>query len=109
MTGIPPAVELVLLALACWRLSSLFVREDGPFDILAKFRYFIGVEFDEFSRPKPRNVIAGIFSCVWCMSVWIGGVLAIFSAYSANIHTFLLVALALSSAAIVVDSLVFTK
>lgn len=56
------------LALPSWRLSSLLRFEDGPFEILYKFRKAIGVNEDKF----PANTITGIFTCTACFSVWLG-------------------------------------
>ncbi len=96
---------ILVLGLICWRVSSLLVREDGPYDILAKFRRYIGVYFDEFSRPQGRNVIAKAFTCVWCLSVWMGLGLAWASEYSTNVLKYIGVALALSALAIIIDEL----
>lgn len=54
-------LDLFILGFACWRISSLLVNEEGPFEIFSRLR---GKFFD-----KP--LFAGLFSCVWCMSVWI--------------------------------------
>lgn len=47
--------KLLLAALAVWRVSHLLAREDGPWDILAKFRHFAGP----------------LFNCIYCLSVWV--------------------------------------
>lgn len=56
------------LALPLWRLSSLIRFEDGPFEILHKFRKTIGVNEHKY----PANTITGIFTCTACFSVWLG-------------------------------------
>ena len=61
---------LVILALATWRLSSLLVREDGPFDVFGKFRSAVGVKYDEHSRPYGTNPVAEALTCLWCTSIW---------------------------------------
>lgn len=98
-------VEFVIFGFAVWRLSSLLVREDGPFDILAKFRHKIGVYYDERSKPQGKNVIAKAFTCVWCLSVWVA-LPAAASLNLANVRNFIVLTLALSGLAVLIDSFV---
>ncbi len=65
-------MSFAILALAVWRLSSLLAREGGPFDIFTKLRYFLGVRFDERSKPIATNSISEGVLCIWCNSIWIG-------------------------------------
>lgn len=44
------SVQLLTLALAAWRLSSLFASEYGPFDLLEKFRVALGLRYEEHNR-----------------------------------------------------------
>lgn len=60
----------ILIVLASWRLTSLFAREDGPFNIFARFRHFIGVRYME-GVPVGMNFIAKAITCPWCFSVWV--------------------------------------
>ena len=94
----------LIVALAVWRVSSLLVNEDGPFDIFAKIRYWVGVRFNQLSEPYGINVISKGLTCVWCTSVWISGVGAIF--ISANILEYIVLVMALSAAAIVIECIV---
>lgn len=55
MTGLS-ALDLLILALASWRLASLLVQEAGPLDVFARFR--------------AHSTLAGLLDCVWCASVW---------------------------------------
>lgn len=59
--------RVIICALAGWRIASLLVSEPGPWDVFARFRERIGVP--EFGEIK-RGFVPGVFSCVWCMSVW---------------------------------------
>lgn len=60
--------ELVLIGFASWRLASLFVDEDGPFDVFLNLRTELGV-------PRIAGEIKGfvpkLFSCIWCFSIWL--------------------------------------
>jgi hypothetical protein len=70
--------SLLILTLATWRISSFLVvdgdnePENGPFDIFAKIRNWVGVRYDEYSQPYGTNVISKAMTCLWCFSVWIG-------------------------------------
>tara|TARA_R110002096_G_scaffold219076_1_gene407386 strand:- start:157 stop:492 length:336 start_codon:yes stop_codon:yes gene_type:complete len=59
---------ILCLALPAWRVSSLLRFEDGPFEILFKFRKLIKINEDKY----PQNMITGIFTCTACFSVWLG-------------------------------------
>lgn len=65
---------LLLLGLATWRLSLMIVRETGPFSIFLRMREAAGITHDENERvlTVPTTFLGGVFSCIWCSSVWIG-------------------------------------
>lgn len=73
-------LELIILGLATWRISHMIVNEEGPYEIFDKLRYKVGVQYTEDLEPFGWNPIAEIFICVYCMSVWVGGVLFLFDA-----------------------------
>lgn len=73
------AVTLLVLSFAVWRISSLFVDEDGPGDIFAKIRYYVGVRYDQNSEAYGTNIVADAFTCLWCFSVWVSFLAAFFS------------------------------
>jgi hypothetical protein len=53
-------VRFVLTALVTWRLTHLFVAEDGPADLIIRLRRLLG------------DSIAGqAMDCFYCLSVWI--------------------------------------
>lgn len=56
-------LDLLLLALSCWRLSYMLVKEDGPFRLFANLRTLILVNIGH-STPN-------VFNCIMCMSVWV--------------------------------------
>jgi hypothetical protein len=55
-------ISFLILSLACWRLTRLLVYDYGPFHVFEKFRQFAARW--QFSQE--------LFSCHWCLSVWIG-------------------------------------
>jgi len=100
-------MNLLIAALATWRLTTLLVNEDGPLDMLVKFRSFIGIEWDAQSEPYGTNFIAEAFTCVWCLSIWIGAVVAIF--VTPTLIWYPAYALALSAAAIIIEETINGK
>ncbi|HMB64651.1 MAG TPA: DUF1360 domain-containing protein [Eudoraea sp.] len=50
----------VLSILAVWRLTHLISQEDGPFDIVIKFRKLFGQGF-----------FGNLLDCFYCLSLWI--------------------------------------
>jgi len=82
-------IEIAILVLAVWRLSSLLADEDGPFDFLEKLRTWFWIRERDGERlvaPPPtdgRSIIARLYIttkktladgmlCRWCSSVWFG-------------------------------------
>lgn len=63
---------LLILALTTYRLTLLMSKEPGPFDMFGRFRSWVGVKFDEHSRPYATGQISEMVLCPYCLSVWIG-------------------------------------
>lgn len=91
----------LILSLATWRLSSLFAREKGPFDVFTWIRKKI------YTRTV-YNLMRALFitlndglSCMWCNSVWFGLLLA--PIISTNPLEWIIMGLALSTVAIIVE------
>ena len=61
-------VEVIVLMMAAWRITSLIGFEEGPFDIILKFRNKIGV------AEEGENFTSKLFICIWCLSVWVAPV-----------------------------------
>lgn len=49
-------LDLLILALATWRLAYLLTKEDAPFQIMARIRQ--------------RTTFGGLLTCVYCASIW---------------------------------------
>ncbi|HET6764353.1 MAG TPA: DUF1360 domain-containing protein [Longimicrobiaceae bacterium] len=64
-----PWLRLVLAVLACWRVSHLLAREDGPWDAVARVRAVLG-----------RGMLGRMMDCFYCLSVWAAAPLAFFVA-----------------------------
>jgi hypothetical protein len=52
--------RFLLAVLAVWRLTHLLAKEDGPWDIMVRFRRALGGGF-----------FGSLLSCSYCLSVWI--------------------------------------
>jgi hypothetical protein len=52
--------ELVLCALAAWRVTHLLVAEDGPADIVVRLRIKLG-----------EHVLGSMMDCFYCASFWV--------------------------------------
>jgi hypothetical protein len=86
-----PYFTFVVLTLAVWRLSYMFVKEEGPLSVFKRIRrHFYAGEYDPeapavetfsdedmqwwFSHdqiPK-QGFMGGVLSCIYCTSVWFG-------------------------------------
>jgi hypothetical protein len=63
-------LQVVLCGLAGWRLSSFFTQESGPANIFGWVRTKVGATPDDTIR---EGSLGELFSCDWCMSVWMTG------------------------------------
>ena len=102
-------MAFLIVALATWRVSLLLVREAGPGDILARFRRFVGVYYDELSQPVRKNVIADALTCVWCTSVWVGFFFAALWLIHERLAFYVALPFALSAVVIILDELIQIK
>ncbi len=99
----------LLLSLATWRFSSLLADEDGPFEIFEKIRTFLGVRTDpKTGKQFFMNSIAKGVVCVWCNSIWFGGLLALLLD-NTSVIMYLLHVLALSAIAVIIDTALLRK
>lgn len=64
-------LDFLLLSIATWRLSYMIVKEDGPYNILTRFR--------------ARFSLGGLTTCIYCLSVWIAALLYVVFIYAAPI------------------------
>lgn len=59
--------------LATYCITFMLNELRGPGDIFGRFRTWIGVTYDEHSRPQATNWRAEAVMCFYCLSIWIGG------------------------------------
>ncbi len=100
-------LEFLLVSLATWRLSSLIIREAGPFHVLQKLRELVGVMHDDTGEPIawPTWFPASLLSCIWCMSLWIGAGMFVFTFFAPH-ATWIIWPLAISAGAIMAERVV---
>jgi hypothetical protein len=60
-------IFLFVLPIVTWRLTHLFVEEDGPFDIFLKLRIYV----------SNSNFFKELFTCFYCFSIWMGFLIAL--------------------------------
>jgi hypothetical protein len=59
-------VRFVLAALATWRVTHLLASEDGPADLIVRFRALFG-----------QSVAGKIMDCFNCLSLWVAAPMAL--------------------------------
>ena len=52
--------RFLLAALAVWRVTHLVAKEDGPWDLLRRFRRGLG-----------EGMLGKLASCFYCLSIWV--------------------------------------
>ncbi len=65
MTNVEQWFRFLLAVLATWRLTHLVTLEDGPGDILANLRQWLGDGF-----------LGSLMDCFYCASLWIAAPIA---------------------------------
>jgi hypothetical protein len=86
-------LRIVLAVLATWRVTHLLASEDGPADIIVRFRALLG-----------RSIFGQLIDCFNCLSLWIAAPAALF--VTRQRLDWLMTWLALSGAACLLDRLV---
>lgn len=73
-------VQFLVLTLATWRIAYAIYDDSqaGPFLILHRIRYRIGIRYDETGKkgivasPAWKRELADMHQCMYCMSPWYG-------------------------------------
>jgi hypothetical protein len=53
-------MAFILSVLAVWRITHLLSKEDGPFDLVIRFRKLFGQGF-----------FGSLLDCFYCLSIWV--------------------------------------
>lgn len=67
LTGTVFWARFVVAVLATWRVTHLLASEDGPADIIVRFRALLG-----------QSIIGKLMDCFNCLSLWIAALAALF-------------------------------
>lgn len=104
-------LDLLILALATWRLSSLITYERGPLwgrmprGLFERIRGWAKIKHNAAGHPEmwPTTYFGELLTCVWCFSPYVA--LAWILAYNLGHEIVIWIALpfALSAAAIVIN------
>lgn len=122
-------IFFLIFVLAAWRLSSLLNNERGFLNIFTIIRHIFGVRYVTYERVNDQEIIekyltlkevielgddaltleakykwhiSELFSCIWCMSVWVGFMLTLLYFVYPIIIVFY-VSLAVSAGAIFIE------
>lgn len=60
-------MRFVLAVLASWRVTHLVASEDGPADIIVRFRALLG-----------QGILGKLMDCFNCLSLWVAALAALF-------------------------------
>jgi len=65
-------IDLVIYGFATWRVASLLVNENGPWNLFVWLRELTGIEHEDGEVfIIPSGFWPDLFSCVWCCSMWV--------------------------------------
>jgi hypothetical protein len=98
-------LTIIILIFATWRISSLLAKEKGPWDIFEKFRTLLGVVWDVQSKPEGTTMLSKMIVCIWCNSIWTGGIWAI-SYFISPLVIWIALPFALSGGAVLIECIV---
>lgn len=87
-------LDLVVMALAAWRLSVFVTHERGPFGFMVKIRGWFDVEHDDTGTitSQPPTGMGQLLTCVWCVSWWALGFVALLAFFISMVPVFYLAA-----------------
>lgn len=92
-------IELwVIWSAIVWRVTALLVYDN----IMAWFRSLIGIRYDEHSNAYGLNIVAQLFLCHKCTSIWVAA-LVMLLVFKLPIEGFIAGTLALSTGSIIIN------
>ena len=98
-------LDLVIGALAVWRVTSLLHRERGPFDIFLRLRERIGVKHSDgmLGDVFPDTYLGQMFGCPWCLTMNVAILYTVVYFFGTTVVTWLALPFALSALALLVE------
>ncbi len=73
--GVILMLDLLVQSLAIARLLRLLTEEEGPWNVIEKFRTAIGIS--KYGEYDENRTLAGLFSCHWCLGIWVSPIVFI--------------------------------
>lgn len=98
----------LVYGMACWRLTSLLIREEGPYNSFGIIREWVGIIHDSDRKPMgyPETLLGKLFECSWCLSVWIAGALVLGYIFLPTISFYFALWLSLSTITILIEEVI---
>lgn len=97
-------LDVLIMGLACWRIASMVVNEDGPWFVFDNMRRLVRAgDYNDYPPPDRRWYI-GIFECIWCCSMWVGIGFAVVYWFSPSLAVLVSVPFAISAWAVVINT-----
>lgn len=96
-------LDFVLFGLATWRVSHILLRENGPFRVFRNLREALGVRYYDEDGHEIAEFKYEITTCIWCLSVWVAGALAVLWSFLPLATFWICAVFAASALAVVVD------
>lgn len=118
--------NFLIICLATWRIASLLADEHGPYRVLERIRFLLGVyyiardgnvvktysQFSELSEHDKADCVriaegqvAQAITCVWCSSVWIATALVLLFLWFGQPVVWVLLPFSVSAGAILVQKI----
>lgn len=99
------ALELLVGAVATWRVSYMLLNENGPFEVFRRIRKKLGVIYADNDSTEVVAFQYEITVCMWCLSVWVGMLIATLYYLLGSYATWLIAPYVLSAGALLVDAI----
>lgn len=94
-------LTLLVGGLVTWRISYMLVKETGPAAIFTRFRAYLA------EKQQRMGGFYDLFSCIACMSVWIGSVTALWVA--GGVLEFIAYTLSFSAISVLIERFTASK
>lgn len=65
-------LKIIVGGVATWRLSHLFLYENGPFRVFRRIRIRLGVAYHHSEENYVVSYKYELTTCIWCLSMWVG-------------------------------------
>ena len=83
-------LDILVGGVATWRLTRMFLTENGPYRVFRRIRERFGVVYVDDESLEVSSFKYEITMCMWCMSVWVGLALTLLQRFVPGGRWFLL-------------------